>query len=98
MPTDSGFMEAAKTYLVNLCDVGTILGFPCILPMLEFVNAFMKFAQARDAFVYDYIATIKICQGYVQKCTLIQPLHSDLKIFLNSYMLQTHLVGLLKIG
>jgi hypothetical protein len=44
MAIDSGSVEVAKTNLVNLCDVGIILGLPCILPMLEFVNALMKFA------------------------------------------------------
>jgi hypothetical protein len=43
MVIDSGSVEVAKTNLVNLCDVGTILGLLCILPMLEFVNALMKF-------------------------------------------------------
>jgi hypothetical protein len=43
MVIDSGSMEVAKTNLVNLRDVGTILGLLSILPMLEFVNALMKF-------------------------------------------------------
>jgi hypothetical protein len=60
MASDSGFVEAAKTYLVNICDVGTILSLPCILPMLEFVNVFMKFSRAKDVFVCDHIAAIKI--------------------------------------
>ncbi len=36
-------MKVAKANLVNLCDVGIILGLPCILLMLEFVNALVKF-------------------------------------------------------
>jgi hypothetical protein len=32
------------------------------MPMLEIVHALIKFAPKRDAFVYDYVATIKICQ------------------------------------
>jgi len=44
MATNSGFVEATRTNLVNLCDIGTILGLPCILPMLESINALMKFA------------------------------------------------------
>jgi hypothetical protein len=34
MATNNGFVEATKTNLVNLCDVGTILGLPYILTML----------------------------------------------------------------
>ncbi len=34
-------IKIAKADLVNLCDIGTILGLPC---MLEFVNALMKCA------------------------------------------------------
>jgi hypothetical protein len=44
MAINNGFVEATRTNLVNLCDVGTILGLPCILPMLEFINTLMKFA------------------------------------------------------
>jgi hypothetical protein len=31
-----------------------------ILPMLEFVNVLMKFAQAIDNFICDYIVIVKI--------------------------------------
>jgi hypothetical protein len=30
--------------LLSLCDFDTILGLSCVLTMLEFVNALMKFA------------------------------------------------------
>jgi hypothetical protein len=43
MATNSGTMEATKANLVNMCDVGTILNLPCVLFMLESVNAWMKF-------------------------------------------------------
>jgi hypothetical protein len=62
MATHSGFVEATKTNLVNLCDVGTILGLPCILLMLKSLNILMKFAQARVVFVCDYIAIVEIYQ------------------------------------
>jgi hypothetical protein len=64
---DNGTVEASKANLVNLCDVGTILGLPCVLPMLESINALMKFAQVNDVFVCDYIAVIKICQTNMYK-------------------------------
>ncbi len=77
MVIDNGSVEVAKVNLVNLCDVGTILGLPCILPMLESINDLMKFFQAKDVFVCDYIATIKIYQidmykMYIDPTTSIQ--------------------------
>jgi hypothetical protein len=61
-------MEAIKANLVNLCDVGTILGLPCVLPMLEFVNALMKFTQAKDVFICHNITTIEFCQVSLLGC------------------------------
>jgi hypothetical protein len=43
MAINSGTMEATKANLVNMCDIGTILSLPCVLFMLESVNALMKF-------------------------------------------------------
>jgi hypothetical protein len=43
MVTDSGSLEVARTNLVNLRDICTILGLLCTLPMLKFVIALMKF-------------------------------------------------------
>jgi hypothetical protein len=61
MVTNSGSMETTKASLVNLCDIGTILGLQCVLFILEYINVLMKFAHARDV-IYDYIVVIKICQ------------------------------------
>jgi hypothetical protein len=44
MAIDNGIVEASKANFVNLCDVSTILGLSCVLPMLEFINALVKFA------------------------------------------------------
>jgi hypothetical protein len=44
MVANNGFMEPTKAHLVNLCDIGTILGLPCVLPMLESISVLMKFA------------------------------------------------------
>jgi hypothetical protein len=74
MVTNSGIVEATKANVVNLCNVGTILRLPCVLPMLESINALMKFAQARDIFICDYndyIVAVKICQVDLYK------MHSD---------------------
>jgi signal transduction protein with GAF and PtsI domain len=43
MVTNNGTMEANKANLVNMCNVGTILNLPCVLFMLESINALMKF-------------------------------------------------------
>jgi hypothetical protein len=53
--------EKAKCNLDLLCDVGTLLALPCILPLLESVDSLMRFAQSKDVFVSNYIAAVKIC-------------------------------------
>jgi hypothetical protein len=50
------------TNLVNLRDVGTILGLSCTLPMLKSFNVLMKFSQAMVVFMCDYIAIVEISQ------------------------------------
>jgi len=44
MVINNGYVEPTKAQLVNMCDIGTILGLPCVLPMLESISALMKFA------------------------------------------------------
>jgi hypothetical protein len=61
MAANCGSMELVKINILNLCDIDMILGLPCVLPMLEFVNALMKFMEGQDVFVCDYIAIVKIC-------------------------------------
>jgi hypothetical protein len=58
---DNGFVEVTKANLV-LCDASIIWGLPCVLSMLEFVHGLMKFVQAKDVFMCDYILIIKIYQ------------------------------------
>jgi len=55
--------ESARENYGLLCDIGTLLGLPCIMPLLESVNNLMKFAQSDDTFVSDSVAAVKICQG-----------------------------------
>jgi len=45
-----------------MCDVELILGLPCILPLLECVHMLIKIAQGRNAFVCDFVETIKLAQ------------------------------------
>jgi hypothetical protein len=43
MAIEYSLMELTKTNLLNLCDINMMLGLPCILPMLEFVNVLLNF-------------------------------------------------------
>jgi len=51
--------EAARVNHDLLCDVGTLVALPCLLPLLESVNSLMKFAQSSHAFVSDYCAAVR---------------------------------------
>ncbi len=64
MVIDNDSMEITKANLVNLCGIGKILGLPC---MLESINVLIKCVQAKDVFVCDYIAIVKICQTDLYK-------------------------------
>ena len=44
-----------------LCDVGTLLALPCLMPMLGSVDFLVKFAQSNHVFVFDYMAVVRIC-------------------------------------
>ncbi len=44
------------------CDLHIFLGFAYISPLLESMHALIKFAQSRDVFVCDLVATIRFCQ------------------------------------
>jgi len=43
-----------------LCDLHMLMGLSCLLPLLELVNALIKFVQRRDDFIYDFVAIVKI--------------------------------------
>jgi len=49
----------------HLCDIHILFRLAYILPLLEFMHALIKFAQSRNVFVCDLVATIKVCQGDV---------------------------------
>ncbi len=77
METNCNLLESIKANLKKLYDIVTILGLACILPMLEFVNALMKFAQVIDNFVCDYIVIVK----YVQNVWRFNYLRPSCKLF-----------------
>jgi len=49
----------------HFCDIHILFGLACIFPLLEFVHALIKFAQFRNLFACDLVATIKLCQSDV---------------------------------
>lgn len=55
--------ESARRNYDLLCDVGTLLALPCVMPMLESMDFLVKFAQSRNVFVSDYVAVVRICQA-----------------------------------
>ncbi len=56
-----------------LCDVEVVMGFICILPMLEVVHELIKFVQSCNAFVCDFVGDVKM--GYAS----LYPLYFDPK-------------------
>jgi hypothetical protein len=60
MNDDMHIMAGMKTNLQYFCDVELFLGLTCIMPFLEAVHAFIKFAHAQDCFVCDFIAFVNI--------------------------------------
>jgi hypothetical protein len=80
---DASKESGAKKNLSLLLDVATLLALPCILPLLEAVESLIKFAQAGNVFVSDFITAVKICQVelYMMYCdtsSSFQPLHFSL--------------------
>jgi hypothetical protein len=59
-----------KFVVVNyelLCDVDAIMGFICVILMLEFVQILSKYAQNRKIFVCDFVNNVKLCQVDLHK-------------------------------
>ena len=75
--------EAARQNYDLLCDVGTLLALPCLMPLLDSLSSLMKFVQSNHVFVSDYIAAVKICQSdlfmmYSDKDTAWQREHFEM--------------------
>jgi hypothetical protein len=68
MAIDYSSMEWTKANLLNLIGIDTIIGLTwCIFPMLEFVNALMKFAHTKNVFISNYIVVVKFYQTNIYK-------------------------------
>jgi hypothetical protein len=65
MNDDLGMIEIARPTLEFLCDVKVVLGFMCIMPMLEVVHDLIKFAQKNDTFVCDFVGVMKMCCAHL---------------------------------
>jgi hypothetical protein len=63
MALDNPTNQQTKLNYENLFDFQVLFRHVCILPLLEFVHAFIKFAQMRDVYVCDLVVVIKVCQG-----------------------------------
>jgi hypothetical protein len=59
---DQALNILAKTNLDLLCDVEIFLGLICILPLFGCIQFLLKFVQAQDVFICDFIDAIKACE------------------------------------
>jgi len=65
MNDDLGMIEVAKPTFEFSCDVKVVMGFMCIMPMLEVVHDLIKFAQKSDTFVCDFVGVMKMCCAHL---------------------------------
>jgi hypothetical protein len=52
----------ARKVLDALVDPYIALGMTCIVPLLDCINSLIKFAQARNVFICDFVAALTACQ------------------------------------
>ncbi len=52
--------QQAMLIYEHFCDFHILLGLVCILHLLKSMHVLVKFAQSRDVFVCDLVATIKV--------------------------------------
>ncbi len=60
MHDDLDIVAIAKTNLQYLCDIEMVMELACIMPLLESVHVFIKFVQACDTFVCDFVVDVKM--------------------------------------
>ncbi len=61
MHDDLHIVATVKTNLQYLCDIEVVMGLACTMPLLESVHVLIRFKQARDTFVCDFVITVKMC-------------------------------------
>ncbi len=62
MSEDLPINHVVATNYELLCDVETMMGLTCVLPMLEVIQNLNKFAQNRYYFIFDFMAIVKLIQ------------------------------------
>jgi hypothetical protein len=60
---DSVTIDIAKTNYELLCDLETLLGLSCIIPLLELLQGLSKFTQSQQTFICDFISALKLCEA-----------------------------------
>jgi hypothetical protein len=62
MSQDNPSIVQIKLNIEFFCDIHTLLALYYLLPLLECINALMKFSQRRDVFISNFIVVTKFCQ------------------------------------
>jgi hypothetical protein len=57
---DMNVMVIAWKNMGYLCDIEVIMGLTCIMPLVEVVHAFKKFAQSKNNFVHYFVTFVKM--------------------------------------
>ncbi len=60
MSDDATSNATTNTNCELLCDVETIMGLMCVLPMLEAMKSLNELVQNMDVFMYDFVSTVSI--------------------------------------
>jgi hypothetical protein len=71
-------VATTKTNLQYLCDIEMVMGLVYITPLLESIHVFIKFAQAHDTFVCDFVIVVKMCCFLLNCITCIQILKKNM--------------------
>ncbi len=62
MSQDNPSIIQARLNIDFLCDIHTLLTLYYLLPLLECINALMKFSQERNVFILYFMVVMKIYQ------------------------------------
>jgi hypothetical protein len=62
-----------------LCDPHLLLRLACVLPLMETMQIFLKFAKRRDTFICNFIVTMNVYQGqlYTLYCNTTSSYQGD---------------------
>jgi tryptophan synthase beta subunit len=65
MNNDLNHVVAAKTNFEYFCNIEVVVRLMCIMPMLEAIHAVIKFVQAHNTFVCDFVIVVNcVVQNY----------------------------------